>query len=554
MQDRLVEALGRVARHLTISGNEREASMIQDLARGVTNPCVVAVVGRVKAGKSALINALLKEDLAKVGISETTATINRFSFGYPDADRPIRCHWRRGGVTSVDRAFVDGLQGNDLETLRRAEAVEYLEYVLPNQFLQQVTLVDTPGTGAVVEEHQNRTAEYLRLYGQLRNLHDKETERLSRDADAVIYLVGPVAMHGDLRILDEFLNVIRSDTRPLNAIGVISKIDLFPELLTNREEVARRLSVQLKNRVNTVIPASAGIRRALDSGEANWLSQLRDALRRVPAGRLEMLLDSDDFYLGSEFEDCPVSCAQRRALLGDLEWGVFKAIARVAANGALSTEAVRTEIDGLSGFAPLLRTLRQHFFERAQILRCYRIIEDVRRLLRELRLERLPRIRKDEIDNQGRLARFMRFLDQAGGDPGVAEELRESLRSFFQVSGRADSLARLLAAADDEIRACRDKLIEVNADFAALQAMEEGLSDFTEPELDELRSLFGLYGPDHVGLNRDYVVGRQLAWHRSEFEATPGTARHLVAMRAYARYGLLLATTRAAHQRDGSHG
>src|SRR5262252_9083775 len=64
------------------------------LAAQVDQPCVVAVVGRMKAGKSTFINALLGEDLARVGATETTATINYFRYGKPNPARPVRCHWQ----------------------------------------------------------------------------------------------------------------------------------------------------------------------------------------------------------------------------------------------------------------------------------------------------------------------------------------------------------------------------------------------------------------------------------------------------------------------------
>src|SRR5215210_9322909 len=144
---------------------------MEGLAKQVHEPCVVAVVGRVKVGKSTFVNALLGEDLAKVGTTETTATINYFAYGQPDPDQPVRCHWRGGKVTNESKAFLDGLQGNDLETLRRADGIDHLEYFLPNPILKQITLVDTPGTGSVVGEHQERTAEFA-LERQLRTRHD----------------------------------------------------------------------------------------------------------------------------------------------------------------------------------------------------------------------------------------------------------------------------------------------------------------------------------------------------------------------------------------------
>ena len=60
------------------------------LARELDRKCVVAVVGSVDSGKSSFINALLGADLAKVGATETTATVNRFRYGQPNPERPVR--------------------------------------------------------------------------------------------------------------------------------------------------------------------------------------------------------------------------------------------------------------------------------------------------------------------------------------------------------------------------------------------------------------------------------------------------------------------------------
>jgi septin family protein len=173
VQEKLATILRQAARRLRGAGLPVElAERMEGLAKQVYQPCVVAVVGRVKVGKSTFVNALLGEDLAKVGTTETTAIINYFTYGDPGPERPVRCHWRGGKVTDESREFLDALQGNDLETLRRADGIDYLEYFLPNPLLKQITLVDTPGTGTVVEEHQDRTAEFMRLNNQLRDRHD----------------------------------------------------------------------------------------------------------------------------------------------------------------------------------------------------------------------------------------------------------------------------------------------------------------------------------------------------------------------------------------------
>ena len=112
VRENLAGILRRAAARLREAGLPGEAAdRMERLARQVHEPCVVAVVGRVKVGKSTFVNALLGEDLAKVGTTETTATINYFAYGQPDPERPVCCHWRGGKVTDESRAFLDGLQG-----------------------------------------------------------------------------------------------------------------------------------------------------------------------------------------------------------------------------------------------------------------------------------------------------------------------------------------------------------------------------------------------------------------------------------------------------------
>src|ERR1700722_5140288 len=131
---RVLERAAAALREARLPGSCAES--LERLAGQLDQPCVVAVVGRMKAGKSTFINALLGEDVAKVGAAETTATVNYLKHGVPDdPERPVRCYFRGGGFQDVDKAFLDGLQGNDLDTLRRAEGISHLEYRLRNPYL-----------------------------------------------------------------------------------------------------------------------------------------------------------------------------------------------------------------------------------------------------------------------------------------------------------------------------------------------------------------------------------------------------------------------------------
>jgi Dynamin family len=553
IQERLIAVLNRAADILRQAGLPSDLGLrMEELAKQVRQPCTVAVVGPVKVGKSTFVNALLGGDHAKVGTTETTATINYFSYVDPkdyDPDRPVRCHWRGGGFSDESRAFLDDLQGNDLETLRRADGIDHLEYFLPNAFLKQITLVDTPGTGAVVDEHQDRTAEFMRLNSELRERHDRETRRFNDTADAIIYLVGPVAKVSNERFLEAFAE-IAGGSSALNAIGVMSKIELQPEVMARRHELSAKIATQLKAHLNTVIPVGAGLRRELDrtSEDRERLARLITTLRRIPSDWLETLLASDELFREFDPDDLPVSPDERRELLDDTPWGVFTTMARVAADPALSPEEVVERLEEMCGFGPLWRTLNERFIQRGHILRCYRITRDARSTLnKELKYTYLPQRREESRRERARLDRFLAFIQGAGGDSATADELRDFVRHHLDVNARVSELEELHAELDLELSTLLYELHDYNADFEALQKLENEDHGFSPDELEELRPLLGLYGsgsekrlPLGKSVDVEYISRRQTYWRVKKMEVPYGNVEYVVADRAFTRYGVIL--------------
>jgi Dynamin family len=548
-KERLVQTLEQGAASLRETGLPAEpAAKLERLAGQVDLPCVLAVIGRMKAGKSTFVNALLGEDVAKVGTTETTATINRFRYGNPsDPDRPVRCRWRGGRDEDVSRAFLDGLQGNDVEALRRADGIEYLEFLLPNPYLRDVTLVDTPGTLAVVQEHQNRTAEFLNLKNQLRDRHDQETQRIGSEADAIIYLVGPVSRSTDQAFLEEFSQATGGRSRALNAIGVMAKIDFQPAILERRSELAAKIAKQLETSLNTVLPVSAGILRAsrqlLENGNRALIC-LMERLREIPPNRLQKLLDSDELY-ELEFADCPVSPKERCELRGDMPWTVFTTIARLAAHPALSADQIVLEMEELAGFGPLREVLDRHFFKRARFLHCYRTLNDARKLIDQVRYRYLPAFRKCDLDEKSRRDRFLAFIRAAQGDRSVAKELEEFVSLQCGTHERAGKVESAIKELGLNLARLFHEMEEHNADFESLELLQIHQDIFSSAEFEELRSLLGIYGvelekrlpPGHV--TTEYAAGRQEAWSETRLCARDPNKRKL-AERAEARYGLIL--------------
>lgn len=545
IQQELETMLRDAARRCRDAGLPAELpAELETLAGQVNKPCVVAVVGRVKAGKSTFVNALLGADLAKVGTTETTATINYFSYGEPqDPARPVRCHWRGGGYEDQDRAFLDSLQGNDEATLRRAEGISHLEYFVPAPLLQQVTLVDTPGTGAVVDEHQQRTAEYLRLESQLRDRHDQETQQHAARADAVIYLIGEVARTDDRSLIEAFGQQTSGQSRALNAVGVLAKIDKHPAILERRQALAEKIAAQLTESLNTVVPVSAGIERALADLTANDQARLRrwiELLRKVPPEKLDKLLADEGMFWDVV---CPLSDAERQELYdGVIPWAVFTAIARIAADPQAGAPAVARELSEIAGFARLREVLDRHFFRRSRFLVCHRILSDARRLLDDIRYIHEPATRRQNREDRARFERFIALARRSPGD-SVARELETYAAA--QLARRPGDFTSLINSLDRHFSRLYHQLDEHNADFAALEVLEKHRELFNSDELEELRPLLGLYGLEHEQrvaserLNEDAIAERQMIWRQRAWSA-PHPARREVAERAETRYGLIL--------------
>ena len=318
-----------------------------------------------------------------------------------------------------------------------------------------------------------------------------------------------------------------------------------------RHELSAKISAQLGGDLNTVIPVAAGVRRELDGllkdDRAN-LSHLVSALRRIPPDTLTMLLDAEEFFRDFDFPESPVGPAERAVLLGEMRWGVFATIARIAADRSLDLEGVERRLQEVTGFGPLWEVLERHFIQRGHILRCYRIAYDAQQVLNELRYTHLPERRRAMRREAGRLEGFLGFVRRFGAqDPETARDLEDFVLGHLDPDRKMRELELLHAEIEAELGALLHRLTEHNRDFEALQKLEDaGGGPFSSAELAELKPLFGLYGAEVEkrlppgSANTEYVGWRQMHWGRRKAEAPYGTVEHDIADQAYTRYGLIL--------------
>lgn len=90
---------------------------------------LLVVVGEFNAGKSALINALLGQNILPEGVTPTTTRINILRFGE--------------------------------ESSRKQISRDILHVFSPAPFLRETSVVDTPGTNAIIREHEEITSRFI---------------------------------------------------------------------------------------------------------------------------------------------------------------------------------------------------------------------------------------------------------------------------------------------------------------------------------------------------------------------------------------------------------
>lgn len=114
-----------------LDAKDRDVALLLDLKSNLQQLFSIVVVGEFNAGKSSLVNAILGSRFCKEGVIPTTTTINMLRYG----------------------------DGDQTGSVQRNQ--DYIELFLPVPLLKQVTIVDTPGTNAIIKEQTKLTKGFI---------------------------------------------------------------------------------------------------------------------------------------------------------------------------------------------------------------------------------------------------------------------------------------------------------------------------------------------------------------------------------------------------------
>ena len=346
-----------VAEISSTAGNQ-----VRQIGARLHEPLRVAIAGRLKAGKSTLVNALIGRRVAPTAAGECTRVVTRFRYG--PADR-VDVVTRDGGVHSLpldDEGMVPARLGV------AAARVAYVDVTLTSERLRQLSVVDTPGLSSTDERVSERAQQAVNAPFDAGI--DADSAGQVAAAEAVVYVFTQAVRADDVQALEAFHGAgARLATSPINALGVLAKVDTLAGGADDPWPVAGPLAAGqaalLARTVGDVIPVAGLLAETVEAGRLTDAD--RDALARLAGADLSLLLASADLF---RTRDAPVGAEQRERLLSRLGlYGVAFAIAQLRAEPRLGTGELSRRLLAASGFPRLRATLEQSFTWRCDAIK-----------------------------------------------------------------------------------------------------------------------------------------------------------------------------------------
>ncbi len=485
----------------------RDRASLQDLHQELLNcqqrlsePMRVAIVGKIKAGKSTMLNALLGEAIVATGTVEATFNINWLKYG---SQPTLKVHYKNG--KSEDKSF------EELTTLTlRADehldyllSIKYIEVFYPSSILKTFHLIDTPGLESFYEDDSQNTRDFLKLHGQDLTA---ATQAEAANADAVLYLFSHNLSAGDQAVMEEFQGPSVGRATPINSIGVLTRIDAYwPEFppIESGNRIAARLSdiPQVHNLFYAIKPVSGYLALGAQTLQTDELEILQK-LAALPEDRLQSLLRVRNRFENREYPDQPgvPTIAERQKVLHRLErYGIWQAC-QLIRSGTCNLESLTQELMQASGVPDLCELITSHFGHRAYLIKLRTAIDR----LHALCFQQKQKQSDDDLQVVEAIAGKVEALEANSHD---FREL-DILRSYYD---------RKLEFSDAEIH----QLLEVTGEygqscFQRLGMKEQASIDQMLSAAKERMQKWRLRAADQMGASRPTIEASTVLAHSYE--------------------------------------
>ncbi|HEV7403138.1 MAG TPA: dynamin family protein [Chthoniobacteraceae bacterium] len=405
------------------------ADFLRRLALSAPDPFRVAVIGRMKTGKSTLINSLIGRPLAITNVEEATATVNVISYGTAEQSRSFLAIWKSGRIESfpIERLATDWT-GKSPEVLERIREVRYLQLYANDPRLAEFEVIDTPGTGSAIEAHEQVATDFTRPEAITDSIDQ------GRKADAIIYVI-TVGRESDADSLTVFGAGRLSSADPYNSVCVSHKWDGPVEEDPYAAACLRAEGTlaQLKDKVLKVLPISAPLGLAAQQAPDDFFARLLPIV--ASPGLLASRLRTDE-----RWDADPARRAAREAY-PLLPWSSFQMlISHFLRQPPETAVQARQACRSLSHLPELEQLLQRHFFANARVIKQCQLLKKAKDVIEPaLRsLSQLGETEKKDIERAERAGRALTDPELAGWAQRQAATAEENVRRIGEVTLELD--------------------------------------------------------------------------------------------------------------------
>jgi hypothetical protein len=340
----------------------------------IDGPLRVAVAGRVKAGKSTLLNALVGERLAPTDAGECTRLVAWYVHGH---QYRVDAAMRDGSIEELHFTRDDGalvIEPGD----RPVPSIDHLRIAWPARALEYLTLVDTPGLSSLDDSTSARTRSFLAV----------DDDERGSPVDAVLYLMRHMHRE-DARFLDALTDRSIGPLTPATAIAVLSRADEIGAGRLDAMDSARRIAARyatderVRRLCVAVVPVAALLAETAATLREDEVAVLRAVAALPAAEHARLVLTCDEFSRPWPNLDIPVD--RRAALVRRLGLHGIRLATQLLRTGEVSTAPqLAGALYQASGVDHVVSVLRDRFLPRSRALKGASALATLRWMARQL--------------------------------------------------------------------------------------------------------------------------------------------------------------------------